>query len=120
MIKRISRIIQTNAIAKGVDEMLGKIGLYFLVLMIGIVIGQRDLLGKKIYPKLEKAQSLAVIGLIFIMGIKIGLDREVMGALPTIGLSAFFMAICSILGSIIFVRLMRKVLLERRGAKRLS
>lgn len=93
--------------------MILKIGLYFLVLIIGIIIGQKDIFGKKIYKKLDIAQTLSVLALIFIMGIKIGLDKEVMSSLPIIGVSAVIMAAFSIVGSILCVWIGRKLIIEK-------
>lgn len=97
--------------------MNGKLLLYLGMLIIGMIIGYKDLLGKKIYSKLDKAQTISVLGLLFVMGLRIGLDEKIIESLGTIGFGAAVIAVMTILFSIIFVWIGKKLFLEKKAKK---
>lgn len=59
-------------------------------------------------------QTFALLFLLFVMGVKIGLDKDIIYSLGTIGLQSIFLAVFSIIFSIIGVRIISsKVLREK-------
>lgn len=91
----------------------GKLLLYLGVLIIGIIIGSKDLFGTKIYSKLDKGQTLSVLGLLFVMGLRIGLDKKIVASIGTIGIGAALVAIMTVGFSILFVWIGKKLFLEK-------
>jgi len=96
--------------------MIFRLLLYISVLAIGMVIGIYNLAHPKLDQVLGKLQVLTLIGLLFIMGIRLGADKMVVSSLSTIGFQAFMLAFGSIVFSILFVFLGRQMLkLNRKG-----
>ncbi len=73
-------------------------------LLAGLVFG---LLRKKLTAREKKGVSLAITGLVFVliflMGLKTGLNKGVMDNLGTYGLNALLLALGAIAGSLVFV-----------------
>lgn len=69
--------------------------------------------------KLDRIQELALLLLLFIMGVSIGMDRDVITSFATIGAKAIILAIFSVGFSILGVKLVSKKVLTS-GEKRES
>ena len=54
-------------------------------------------------PTIERATSWIVYALLFLLGVSVGLKREILAKLSTIGYSAELIAVSAILGSILLV-----------------
>ncbi|SCY98240.1 LysO family transporter [Alkaliphilus peptidifermentans] len=88
--------------------------LYLLILLLGAFIGSKNLLKAKIMNNVGTIQTFALLFLLFVMGVKIGLDKDIIYSLGTIGLQSIFLAVFSIIFSIIGVRIISsKVLREK-------
>lgn len=85
--------------------------LYLIILALGAFIGNRKLLKDSIMKKLDHIQTLALLLLLFIMGISIGMDRDVITSFATIGIQAIILAVFSVIFSILGVKLVSKKLL---------
>lgn len=87
-----------------IDQMLVSIVLIIASLFAGLGFG---LLKKRFSAKEKKAVSLAMTGmvfmLIFLMGVKTGINQEVMAGLGTFGVKALLLALGAIAGSLLFV-----------------
>ncbi|MBC7959072.1 MAG: LysO family transporter [Vallitaleaceae bacterium] len=93
--------------------------LYLGILLIGVLIGYKEISHRKLLSNLHRLQIAALILLLFIMGIRIGADPKVIGALTTLGFQAFVLAISSIFMSILFVFAYRKLFhFNKRGEKK--
>lgn len=91
---------------------------YLGILMIGIFIGFKEISHKKVLDRIHHLQMMALLLLLFVMGIRIGADEKVMGALGTLGVQAFVIAAASIFMSVLFVFIYRKGLrLNKKGEK---
>ncbi|MDF1617228.1 LysO family transporter [Petrocella sp. FN5] len=96
--------------------MLLRLLLYISVLGIGMLIGIYNMAHPKLDQALGKLQILTLIGLLFVMGIRLGADKMVVASLSTIGFQAFMLAFGSIAFSVLFVFLGRQILrLDRKG-----
>ena len=87
-----------------IDQMLVSIMLIIASLFAGLGFG---LLKKRFSAKEKKAVSLAMTGmvfvLIFLMGVKTGINSEVMAGLGIFGVKALLLALGAIAGSLLFV-----------------
>lgn len=99
------------------DQMLLSIGLIIASLLIGVLVG----IAKKNFSDGEKKLiSLGMTGmvfvLIFLMGVKTGLNKSVMDGLGVFGLKALALSLAAIAGSILFAVLFDRLVL-RSGSK---
>lgn len=81
----------------------------FLALAIGFTASYFLRLSKKFYLFVEKISSIGLIFLLFMMGVQVGINQEVMSNLPIIGWQALVLASGTILGSLVFVYLLEKI-----------
>ena len=79
--------------------------LYVTILAIGGFMGYRRLFKPVVMNRLETLQNLSLLLLLFIMGVNIGLDREVILTFGTIGFQAIVLAAFSIVFSVLGVKL---------------
>lgn len=82
--------------------------LYLGILTLGGLIGYYDKVSEKLQSNLNKIQNLCLLFLLFMMGITIGINDEVIFNLVSIGFKAGIISIFTVTFSIIFVRLVRK------------
>ena len=80
-----------------------RILLYLTMLLIGIFIGYKEITHQKLLQGLDKFQMAALVLLLFIMGVRIGADEQVMDAIDIIGLKGLIFAVISIFFSVLFV-----------------
>lgn len=85
--------------------------LYLIIITIGIIIGSRDLLKESIVRRLDKIQTFSLLLLLFIMGISIGMDKEVILSFGIIGGQALVLAVCSIIFSVLAVKTVSKYII---------
>ena len=84
--------------------------LYLGMAVIGYFIGAA-LRKKNIAPgRAGIIQTVAITALVFVMGSRIGADREIVGSLDSIGLTAFIMTVFILAGSVAAVFAARKLL----------
>ncbi|CAJ37235.1 LysO family transporter [Methanocella arvoryzae] len=99
------------------DQMLLSIGLIIASLIAGVLVG---LIRKQFSDREKKLISMAMTGmvfiLIFLMGVKTGLNKSVMEGLGIFGLKALLITLAAIAGSILFAVLFDKLVL-RSGSK---
>ena len=76
--------------------------MYFGVILIGAIIGTKVKLNEKLSSRLGDIQTIFLFLILFVMGIKIGMDDTVVSSFFSISYSALFISIftlsCSILG----------------------
>ncbi|MGM0411356.1 MAG: lysine exporter LysO family protein [Bacillota bacterium] len=78
--------------------------LIVLFLLLGFVIGFFRIFSNWIFKLAGYITTIGLVILLASMGAKIGMDPEILKQLDKIGLQAFFMALGSIIGSIILVK----------------
>ncbi len=75
-------------------------------IILSILIGSMVLgylLRKKLNAKLlDRLLLYSIFLLLFLMGVAIGSDEKILSSLPILGMNALYLALASILGSIIF------------------
>ncbi|AKL95249.1 hypothetical protein CACET_c18010 [Clostridium aceticum] len=85
--------------------------LYLAILILGAIIGYKNILGDFISEKIGIIQNYALLFLLFIMGISIGIDENVIRYFGVIGYQSVILAVFSIVGSILAVKLIAKKVL---------
>lgn len=83
------------------------------LLVVGIVLGRT---GKK-YPVtsfISKKMSLTVLLILFVFGIKIGSDRNLISKIGQLGLSAFVLSTITIIGSCTCAMLISRYFAKRK------
>lgn len=83
--------------------------MYLGVLALGAIIGYKDKISGKLEANLDKIQNLCLLFLLFVMGITIGINEEVISNIFSIGFKALIISIFTISFSVIAVRLIKKI-----------
>ena len=94
--------------------------LYLIILTIGIFIGNKgskNLLNEFMIKSLNRIQTFSILLLLFIIGISIGMDEDVIISFITIGKQALILAVFSVIFSILGVKIISKhvLVLKRKG-----
>ncbi|MGF7058183.1 LysO family transporter [Brassicibacter mesophilus] len=90
--------------------------LYLGILLIGALAGYKELGGKKLESKLNIIQTICLLFLLFIMGVRMGLDDKVISSFLELGFQAVIISIFTIAFSVLLVKLAKK-LIVRNGEK---
>lgn len=85
-----------------------RLALYLGILLLGGIIGYTDKVSKKLESNLNTIQNVCLLFLLFVMGITIGINDEVISNLLSIGLKAGIISLFTVSFSIIFVRFVSK------------
>lgn len=88
--------------------------LYLGILILGAYIGFKDKISEKLKSQLNNIQNICLLFLLFIMGVKIGIDENVIASFFTIGLKAIIISIFTVSFSILGVFLVSKFILGKR------
>lgn len=79
--------------------------MYLAVILLGALIGARAKINKKLIGRLGSIQTACLLLLLLVMGIKIGMDEEVIGSFFSIGYSAIIISVFTVGFSILGVKL---------------
>ncbi len=90
--------------------------LYLAILIIGALAGYKELVGKKLESKLNIIQTICLLFLLFIMGVRMGLDDKVISSFGELGFQAIVISIFTITFSVLLVKLVKKYIV-RKGQK---
>lgn len=82
-----------------------RILLYVFIILVGAWIGNRGKLSDIVLKNLSKIQYGCLLLLLFIMGVNIGLNEEIIRTFGKLGMQAVVLALCSVVLSIAAVRL---------------
>lgn len=85
--------------------------LYLGILTLGGIIGYKDKVSEKLQSNLNLIQNICLLFLLFVMGITIGINDEVISNLLSIGAKAAIISIFTIIFSMIFVRLIKRFII---------
>lgn len=87
--------------------------LYLGILILGGLVGYKELGGEKLNSKLSIIQTICLLFLLFIMGIRMGLDDKVVSSFFELGFQAVIISIFTITFSVICVLVVRKYIVKR-------
>lgn len=82
-----------------------RIFLYIAIISIGAWLGAGGKLSKGFTQKLSKLQFASLLLLIFVMGVNIGINDDVINGFYKLGFQAIILAVFAIAFSIFFVKL---------------
>lgn len=89
----------------------------FLSIGLGILIGYRNMLSPKAIKWNSRLQNVWLLLLIFVMGMSIGMDGDILKQLPVLGGKALLFAVATIIGSVLVVYIVSSAFFEREGHK---
>lgn len=81
---------------------------YFGILALGWFLSSKGKVRENLMKKISAIQSIILFGLIFIMGIRIGMDQQILSSIGQIGIMAAVFALTTSLLSIFLVNILRK------------
>ncbi|MDK2918525.1 MAG: hypothetical protein PWQ37_1258 [Candidatus Petromonas sp.] len=85
-----------------------RILLYITIISLGAFLSYRGLSSEKVLEKLDRIQYLCLLFLLFVMGVKIGINSEIIKAFYKLGYSAVVISFFSIIFSILGVKIVSK------------
>ncbi|MFA9422490.1 MAG: DUF340 domain-containing protein [Sedimentibacter sp.] len=88
--------------------MIFRVFLYFSLMAVGWFLSNRGLINTKLMNKISLIQTIILFGLILIMGIRVGMDKQVISSIGQIGIIAAVFAVLTSGFSILFVYIARK------------
>lgn len=86
--------------------------LYLGILIIGGFFGYKGFGGKKLDSKLGIIQTICLLFLLFIMGVRMGLDEKVISSFFELGFQALVISIFTITFSVLLVKLVKGFVLK--------
>lgn len=87
-----------------------RVVLYFGLLALGWVLSSKGLIHSGLMKKISHVQTVILFGLIFVMGIRVGMDEQVVSSIGQIGVKAAVFAAVTAGLSILLVYAARKKL----------
>ncbi len=91
-----------------------RILLYLAIIIAGGFLGYWDKLPKGLTSKLSRLQFFSLLFLLFIMGLNIGLNKEVVNTFFKLGYQAVVLSIMSIIFSIAGVRIVAGIITKNK------
>jgi len=88
--------------------------LYLIIIIMGAIIGFKDIIKPKLMDNIGRVQHYSLLFLLFIMGLKIGLDKNTIKSFGLIGFQAVLLAIFSIVFSIAAVKLVSAFVMKEK------
>lgn len=85
-----------------------KILLYIGIITLGALFSYKDLVSEKIFSKISSIQYICLLFLLFVMGIKIGVNKEILLSFHKLGFNAVVIAVFSVGFSVLGVKLISK------------
>ncbi len=97
-----------------IDSMLLSIGLIIASLLAGVVVGLiKKNFSEALKKNISRLMTVLVFALILLMGIKTGVNKDVISNLGAFGVQAVLIALAAIAGSILFAVIFEKLFLGR-------
>lgn len=94
-----------------------RILLYIVIISIGAIVGYKEFVSEKIFNKMSTIQYICLLFLLFVMGIKIGINKNVLLSFHKLGFTAVVISVFSILFSILGVKLISKYIIAEKKVK---
>ncbi len=88
--------------------MLLRLVIYLSILFLGGLIGYKKGIKKEISNKIDTIQIACLLFLLFVMGVRMGLDDKVISSFLNLGYQAVVLSVFSIIFSVIFVMFVTK------------
>nr|WP_312577629.1 LysO family transporter [Sedimentibacter sp.] len=85
-----------------------RILLYFFLLAVGWLLSNKGYIHEKLIAKISNIQTLFLFLLIFIMGIRLGMNEQVVSSIGQIGFKSVIFTLFTAGFSVLFVFIIRK------------
>lgn len=85
-----------------------RILLYIVIISLGALFGYKDLVSEKVFSKMSFIQYICLLFLLLVMGIKIGINKEVLLSFHKLGFSAVIISVFSVAFSVLGVKSVSK------------
>ncbi|SHJ49678.1 LysO family transporter [Paramaledivibacter caminithermalis] len=82
-----------------------RILLYIAIISLGALFGYKNLVSQKIFDKMNIIQYVCLLFLLFVMGVKIGINKDVLMSFHKLGFSAVVIAAFSVAFSVLAVKI---------------
>lgn len=89
--------------------------LYFGILVVGWLLSNKGKIHENLMNKISLIQSIILFGLIYIMGVRVGMDQQIISSIGQIGITAAVFAVTTASFSILFVYIARKKLITDKN-----
>lgn len=93
---------------------MSSILLYLGLLIVGGFLSYKGWIHKNLSAKIDKLQLACLFALLFVMGMRIGMNDRVLEAFAQIGLHAVLYAIFTVAGSVFMVHILLKFFGKRK------
>lgn len=100
--------------------MVLRVLIYFIILFLGYLLGNKDKIRHELYHKLNTIQSICLFFLLFIMGTRVGLDDSVISSFPVIGFKATIISLVTIIVTILITRVISKFVFNKKGEENIE
>lgn len=91
--------------------------IYALIMVVGTWLGVKGVLKNKLLSKLPIIQEILILLLIFVMGVGIGKDENIMKYIFSLGVKAFVIAFFAVVFSIVIAHIYVKISRKFKGNK---
>ncbi|NLJ59141.1 MAG: hypothetical protein GX339_09895 [Tissierellia bacterium] len=88
--------------------MILRVLMYFGILAIGWLLSSRGAIHGNLMKKISNIQTLILFGLIYIMGVRVGMDEQIISSIGQIGIMAAVFGLITGTFSILLVYILRK------------
>ncbi len=88
---------------------------YLGILFIGGVFGYKNIIKGKLADNLGTIQNICLLFLLFVMGISIGMNDEVVNNILEVGVQALVISVCTIVFSVLFIRIVKRFVKIKGG-----
>lgn len=85
-----------------------RILLYIVIISLGALVGYKELVSEKILKKMSTIQYVCLLFLLFVMGVKIGINKSILMSVHKLGFTAVVISFFSIFFSILGVKLVSR------------
>jgi uncharacterized membrane protein YbjE (DUF340 family) len=94
--------------------MFSGIFLYLILLIIGGILSYKGIIHDKLLKRAGQMQMLFLYMLIFVMGMRLGMDDKVLEAIGTIGFRAGIFALVTAVGGVLGVFIVDRTIIKSR------
>lgn len=99
--------------------MLFKIALYIGIMAVGVFFSRNGKIPQKVFKEIDRIQMVCLLFLLFVMGVSVGVNKQVMQSFPKLGLQSVIFSVFTISFSVLFVFLFQRVfeMIVKKGGR---
>lgn len=99
--------------------MLFKIALYIGIMVVGVFFSRSGKIPQKVFKEMDRIQMVCLLFLLFVMGVSVGVNKQVMQSFPKLGFQSVIFSVFTISFSVLFVFLFQRVfeMIVKKGGR---